>query len=287
MNFHFNFVDIGGAKSLLDGYKKFVTYVSSLKKSKLPDVNNKSWQRLKGMIHDPILPAKLKFFEMVSEKLNAFLKGFQTDKPMVPFLSAILRDIIKDLLSRFILKGVLKKCDPLYQLLQLDINNRNVRKSPADIDIGFASRLKLDQADLASTDYRVVAFKSEAGEFLAVLLPHLFDKSPLKFTIVRSVISVNLLQMANDSKRGKCVKSFSVLLQKLVNCNRLSTKSAELAKEKYKKLFEIVDINKSAFQNFDLKNDRLDQFYSDFIGKNRAYEKVWEVFKLVFELSDG
>lgn len=87
------------AELLLDGYKKFVTYVSSLKKSKQLDANNKSWQQLKAMIHDPILPAKLKFFEMVSEKLNVFLRGFQTDKPMVLFMATTLGDIIDDLLS--------------------------------------------------------------------------------------------------------------------------------------------------------------------------------------------
>lgn len=41
------------------------------------------------------------------------------------------------------------------------------------------------------------------------------------------------------------------------------------------------------FQNFDLKSDRLDRFFSDFIGKNNAYEEVWKVFKLVFVLSHG
>ena len=102
---------------------------------------------------------------------------------MLPFMSTILGDIIDDLLSRFILKDVLKKCDSLYQLLQLDINDRNIRKPAAEIDIGFASRLKVDQANLTCNDYRVVAFKSEAGEFLAVLLAHLFEKSPLRLLL--------------------------------------------------------------------------------------------------------
>ena len=37
------------------------------------------------MIHDLLLPAKLKFFEMVSGKLGAFFRGFQTNKQIVPF----------------------------------------------------------------------------------------------------------------------------------------------------------------------------------------------------------
>ena len=104
---------------------------------------------------------------MLSEKLNAFLRGFQTDKPMVPFMATILGNIVHDLLSRIIIKDVLKKCDTLYQQLQLDLTDINIRKPPKHIDIGFAARLKLDQANLSSTDQKVVTFKKEAGEFLA------------------------------------------------------------------------------------------------------------------------
>ena len=31
------------------------------------------------------------FFEMISRKLNAFLRGFQTNKPMVPFITDTLK----------------------------------------------------------------------------------------------------------------------------------------------------------------------------------------------------
>jgi hypothetical protein len=275
------------AETLIDGYKKFVTYISTLTKSKQPDPSNKSWQRLKTMIHNPVLPAQLKFFEMVSGKLNAFLRGFQTDKPMVPFMTTILGDIVYDLLNRIILKDVLSKNNTLYKKLQLDLTDKNIRKPSKYIDIGFAAQLKLNQANLSSSDQKVVTFKKEAGEFLAGLLSHLLGKSPLKFIIVRTAVSINPIQMANQSKRNACIENFSTLLQKLVIYDRFSPKSAELAKKQYQKLFEIVDSNRKAFQDFDLNNDRLDRFFSDFIGTNRAYEDVWSVFKLVFVLSHG
>ena len=51
-------------------------------------------------------------------------------------------------------------------------------------------------------------------------------------------------------------------------------KIAELAKQQYQKLFEVVDSNRKAFQDFDLQSDRLDRFCSDFIGRNGAFQDV-------------
>ena len=117
------------AQSLLVGYKKFVTYINSLKKSKQPDPKNKSSQRLKTIIHDSVLPAKLNIFKMVSEKLNAFLRHFQTDKPMASYMTTILGYIVHDLFSRIILKDVLQKFGTLYQQLEIDATDENIRKA--------------------------------------------------------------------------------------------------------------------------------------------------------------
>ena len=94
---------------ILEGYHKFITYTCSLKKIQQPDDKNKSFQYLKSMIHDALLTAKPKFFEMVSGKLNAFLKGFQTNKPMVPLIVDTLKDLLRDFFGRIILKDVPKK----------------------------------------------------------------------------------------------------------------------------------------------------------------------------------
>ena len=172
------------AELLIKGYKKFMTHVSTLKKNQQPDSKNKSFIVLKKMIHDPLISAKLKFFEMVSHKLNAFLRGFQTDSPMVPFFADVLGGIVRDLLERIILKDVLRKATNLHQLVQIDPSDKNIRKSAADIDIGFAANIKVEESNLNPNDPKVLAFKKEAGNFLAALLSHLLEKSPLKYALV-------------------------------------------------------------------------------------------------------
>ena len=111
------------------------------------------------MIHDPLISAKLKFFEMVSHKLNSFLRGFQTDSPMVLFFADVLGGIVHDLLERIILKDVLRKATNLYQLVQIDPSDKNIRKSAADIDIAFAANIKVEESNLNPNDAKVLAFK--------------------------------------------------------------------------------------------------------------------------------
>ena len=71
---------------IFEVYCNFITHTCSFKKSQQAHGKTKNFQWLKSMIHDPLLPAKHNFFELVSDKLNAFLRGFQTNKPMVPFI---------------------------------------------------------------------------------------------------------------------------------------------------------------------------------------------------------
>ena len=65
-------------------------------------------KRLKSMIHDPLLAAKLNFFEMVAGKMNSFLRGFQTDVQMILFMADTIGDLVCNFMKRIILKDVLK-----------------------------------------------------------------------------------------------------------------------------------------------------------------------------------
>ena len=98
-------MDIDGTKTkivqneqkelLWDGYVKFLKYVIPLSKSRQPQ--GKSCNILKDAFNDPLMKAKLKLLEFASNKLNKFLRGYQTDQPMVPFLCNSLKEILTSL----------------------------------------------------------------------------------------------------------------------------------------------------------------------------------------------
>ena len=183
------------------------------------------------MIHDPLLPAKLKLFEMVSSKLNVFLRGFQTNKPMVSFIADTLGDLVCDFFGRIILKDVLKKKSDLYNLIQINPLVKNIRKNPESVDIGFAVKHKLEQIKSSLNSLKILEFKKQAGDFLAQLLHHLLEKPPLKYVVLCSAVCFNPMYMRNPAKKSSCESQMDILLQKFVTLGKISAGSAELVKK--------------------------------------------------------
>ena len=68
------------------------------------------------------------------------------------------------------MKDVFRKANTIYKLINLDPQDNIIRKKPENIDVGFAAKLKLDQAGLKPSEFKVYKFKQQAGEFLAKLL---------------------------------------------------------------------------------------------------------------------
>ena len=91
------------AEAVWQCFVKFIEYLNKLVKSKQPQ--GKSFSILEEAIKDPLMAAKFKLVEFVAGKLNLFLRGFQTDQPMVQFLAEVLKDILSSIMSMFILNG--------------------------------------------------------------------------------------------------------------------------------------------------------------------------------------
>lgn len=270
------------AVCLLEGYRKFMTYLCSLKKSQQPDSSNKSFSCLKTMIYDPLLAAK--FFEMIAGKMNSFLRAFQTDSPMVPFMADTIGDLVKDFSSRIILKDVLKKKKSLYDLIQLDLLDKDIRKPSENVDVGFEANKMLEGVKSSTSKLK---FKKEAGDFLAHLLSHLVEKSPLKYAIIRHAVCFNPLYMGNHARRSSCENHIKVILQKMVSIGRISGKFAELVKKEYVKFFEVVDQNLQSFSGFDPSKERVDTFFSNLMRSSTAHQNLWEFIKMFLVLYHG
>lgn len=72
------------------------------------------------IVQDDLYQAKLNFFLMVAQEITPFLKLYQTDKPMLPFMSGDLTNMLRSLLEKFIKPSVMKNATTTLKLLQVD-----------------------------------------------------------------------------------------------------------------------------------------------------------------------
>ena len=96
------------------------------------------------------------------------------------------------------MKDVFRKANTIYKLINLDPQDNIIRKKPENIDVGFAAKLKLDQAGLKPSESKVYKFKQQAGEFLAKLLAEaLVRRWPVKKLF---------LKISQNSQKNNCAR---------------------------------------------------------------------------------
>ena len=212
------------AELLWDGYAKFLKYLITLPKSRQPQ--GKSFTILKDPFNDPLMKAKLKFLEIVSNKLNKFLRVYQIDQPVVPFLCNSLKEILTSLLQMFILNDTIEKTDTTLKLMKIDTSDVNLHKPYDLIQIGTAAKLHVANYK-KSTDFKestLRRFYKEVFMLLASLTSHFMEKSPLKHLIVRCLSCFNPIVLADTNKLWKNWLPLVVLNQRRQTKLRTSMK---------------------------------------------------------------
>ena len=99
---------------------QIIKYWQSLSKSKRLQ-NNKSYDVLVSYHLDPLIVAKLHFFRYIASLLRIFLYSYQTDSPMMSFISSDLYFVTKQLANIIILKEVLDVEVTPYKLINIDL----------------------------------------------------------------------------------------------------------------------------------------------------------------------
>ncbi|RXN05329.1 hypothetical protein ROHU_033474 [Labeo rohita] len=108
----------------------------------LPNPRTSSYDCLAVARNDPLIMAKFHFFMALSRTFTPFLTKYQTDEPVLPFISQDLTVLIKSLLKRFIKSEVLHNITPL-QLVKLDTGDMAARIQLKNVDIGLGAEAVL------------------------------------------------------------------------------------------------------------------------------------------------
>ncbi|KAG1693155.1 hypothetical protein GQR58_007120 [Nymphon striatum] len=264
----------------LDTWDSIVKFVKATQSGQLNKPNNKSYEIVKECVNDKCFLAKLHFFKCIASLLQPFLKKYQTDKPMMPFISDDLCMIIRTLMRRFIKNEYLECSNE--KLIKIDVSDKNLQVNYKKIDIGYASeKLK----NVKPSEREILEFRMECKACLVDLLKKLLEKCPATYSLVRHLSYLNPVNMASDKE--VCSAKFKKVLMLLLSSGRISEKDCDPLLQEYGLFLDNIPVfGTIKFSNFDNSTNRLDSLFFEYMsGPN--YIQLLSVVKLILVMSHG
>ena len=245
--------------------------------------DNTSYENLVVYHANSLIPVYLHLFRDVAVRLNVFLVKFQTDSPMVPFLSKEVAAILRWAMRFFIQKAVLVKADTPFKLCKLDIHNEDNMSLKTNIKLTTSAIECLKEVPPGLHH----GLKKSWVAFLTALIDKIQERSPLKYKLVRVAAVLDPLNMAFlDAEVLQ--RMFDSLVGIMFSNKHISAKKADLAKEQFGEfLVNVVAPNKNAFLEYCMKSTRLDDFLAFYVCCSTHYNDFWFVCKFVFTLTHG
>ena len=80
----------------------------------------------------------------MSDIVEPFLKKYQWDKPMIPFMYEDLKDLVSRLLELFVKPAILEKYKTGKKMINLDLYDTEILLSAEKINVGFPVESELN-----------------------------------------------------------------------------------------------------------------------------------------------
>ena len=185
---------------LRDNIRQPSKFWDKFPKSKQPQ--SKSYKNVQEVISGPFTLAKLKFFSFVSDIVEPFLKKYQSDKPMIPFMYEDLKDLVSRLLELFVKPTILEKNKTGKKMMKLNLYDKEILLSAEKINVGFAveSELNYWKKKVNVTAPQIKVFMKGVQRFLCAMVTKLFERSPFGSLVLLSAAMFDPNIPLNTSK---------------------------------------------------------------------------------------
>ncbi|KAF3840227.1 hypothetical protein F7725_018944 [Dissostichus mawsoni] len=198
-------------------WPSLLQYMDAVRTKKLPNPGTASLDTIAAALKDPLILAKLQYYMALARTFNPFLKKYQTDEPVMPFLGKDLAELIKDITT--------------LQLTRLDVADKNNWLHPQDIDIGLGAEsilkvvllLAYYHPPLQSTkgvELTALEFRRDCMQGLSNIIRKVQEKSPLKYPTVRQMACLDPFVMYRDPDR--CKRQIKCLVQRFLQDKQLT-----------------------------------------------------------------
>ena len=271
--------NVSVANRAIEILRPFREFVRAVTAKIVKNPGTKSYDLVKSALSDHLLESKLCVFVSVAKCVEPFLTLYQTDKVMVPFLSADLELLIKKLMKRFLKLG---DSVSAYELTKIDVNAKNLDVNKVDVGFIAEERVKALLREKKVSEREVYQMRSECKAFLKKIVERLLLKCPLLYRTVRNLTCLDPKYLVKDPERAK--QKFKRVLQVLVECGRVIEGEVDGLLEEFSQ-FSAACKYKPSFCNFSKQDGHVDVLYYEEIRDE--YPLIWAVIRQLLILSHG
>ena len=142
--------------------------------------------------------------------MKPYLQVFQSDAPLLPFVTSELHALLQTLMGKFVKREELEAADSPYKIAKLNVSHAASHVTPSEIDIGFAAKATVDKAlrEKRISQLHGLEFRKECEVMLQTTVSKMQEKSPLKYNLARKLVSMDpRLMVSNPDNATKNVSA--------------------------------------------------------------------------------
>ena len=153
------------AERAVEMWPNLTTYITEiLKKPKSQVPTSSSFSTVKSAVLNKLTTAKLEFFMSIAAAMRPYLQTFQSDGPLLPFITSELETLLWTLMGKFIMKrAVLEGANSAYKIAKLNVLDSATHVAPSEVDTGFTAKTTLEKVykEEKISQLQVLEFRKE------------------------------------------------------------------------------------------------------------------------------
>ena len=264
------------AERALEIWPNITVFITeTLKKPKNEIPTSASFATVRSAVQSHLTIAKLQFFISTAAIMKPYLQVFQSDAPLLPFVTSELHALLQTLMGKFVKREELEAADSPYKIAKLNVSHTASHVTPSEIDIGFAAKATVDKALRGKriSQLQVLEFRKECEVMLQTTVSKMQEKSPLKYNLARKLVSMDPRLMVSNPDNA--TKMFQQVLQIFIENRWKTPEVADTVLAQYRKfVFNAKKYHPEKFSSFKSGEDRLDSFLSETLQAQDEYQEL-------------
>ena len=166
-------------------------------------------------MQDGLITAKLEFFVCTAAITKSYLQMFQSDVPLLPFVTSEIQGLLKTLKGKFVKMKELQAADSPLKITKLDVLEMANHVAASEIHVGFAAADTLAKAlkEEMLSQLQAFEFRKECGILLATIVAKIQEMSSLEYHFARKLLSLDPRMIV--SKPENATKVFQQVIKRL------------------------------------------------------------------------